>query len=144
MSALGVVEGLDVAEDGEPGFISRFECLPPDEDGNYVHPNQVLTYLLHGDLEGIYVMTGAFYGNIYSPHYTFAGQATFTWWLKGKASNWSATVKISGKMHAGYEFAGKERWKVTLCSPKKGQITVHDRFGHFDGTDYSVYTGELK
>ena len=26
----------------------------------------------------------------------------------------------------------------------KGQITIQERFGHGDGSDYTVYTGELK
>jgi hypothetical protein len=47
-------------------------------------------------------------------------------------------------MHSGYEFAGKSHWKSTLTSGMKGQITIHERFGHWDGTDYTVYTGELK
>jgi hypothetical protein len=47
-------------------------------------------------------------------------------------------------MHLGYEFAGKQGWKSTLFSGGKGQITIHDRYGHPEGGDYTVYAGQIK
>lgn len=123
---------------GDPGpFI-------PDAAGNLVISDQVLTWAVAGDLVGTYVLNATFYSNIYRPPYRIVGTATFTGTLNGKPCNWSATVRGSGKMHAGYEFAGKQRWKSTLISPMDGQITIRDRFGHEDGTDYTAYTGVIK
>jgi hypothetical protein len=117
---------------------------PPDANGNWVWPNQVITWTLHGDLEGNYVMHIIYYGKDNTPVYFFKGEATFSGTLKGKPSSWSATVKGSGIMHPGYEFAGKDHWRSALVSGMKGQITIHTRFGHNDGTDYAVYTGEVR
>jgi hypothetical protein len=117
--------------------------------GDYVMAGDWMTYLVHGDLEGTYQMDVTHYGNINSPQYRFEGDATFTGTLKVKGSPipiiWRAAVNGSGKMHAGYDFAGFQSWKSTVTTlGMKGQIAVHDRYGHGDGSDYSVYTGELK
>jgi hypothetical protein len=121
----------------------------PDASGNFVWPDQELTYNLHGDLEGTYVLTATWYGSVVSPDYTFEGQATFTGKVASRRTSWMTDVEGSGVMHDGYEFAGLQSWISTITSSAgplshmRGEITVQDRYGHGDGSDYTTYTGTL-
>ncbi len=115
--------------------------MVPYEDGMAIKMR--LTWTLDGGLVGEYTLTATWYGAS-QPRYFIRGEATFDGHLGDKLVAWSAKVTGSGKFDAGDVFAGKQHWKSTLFEGGKGQITIHDRFGHEDGSDYTVYTGELK
>ncbi len=95
---------------------------PPDAKGNWEWPNQVMTWKLHGDLEGTYVMQHHLLREgQHADVYFLKGEATFTGTFKGqKTINWSATVKGAGRMHPGYEFAGKGPLEVRSCLGHEG------------------------
>jgi hypothetical protein len=116
--------------------------------GTWVWPDNVITWMLSGDLVGTYTMFSTYSGKIGALPDRITGTATFVGTLNGRPIVWSATLKGSGKSDPAYDFAGRNYWKSTLFDGGKGQITIHQFYA--ENADplisYSdaMYWGELK
>ncbi|MHB0979209.1 MAG: hypothetical protein ACYC5Q_03865 [Thermoleophilia bacterium] len=124
----------------------------PYGDGSLLAIPGLLTYQMHGDFEGVYIID-AFW--IFDPNapgggYTIEGRATFTGTVLGRRCNWEAEVVGSGEVDLDYPgFAGAQTWVSTIVSSGtplshlRGDITVTDVYGYGPPDDFSEYEGEL-
>ena len=103
-----------------------------DENLNLIAPGHVLTWKLHGNIEGTYVMTISF---VFPPPWDFksygmVGQAVFTGEVLGKKTTWMAKLEGSGLEPNYPVFEGEETWDSTITSATRslshmrGTITI--------------------
>jgi hypothetical protein len=128
------------------------------DTGDIVSSNNILTWEMHGDLEGIYVMDLTYIQNFKNDplllHYTMTGTETFEGTLMGRRVSYRAVQVGSGDFDSPVvieplNFEGSESWESTIVSADsplshlRGVINVS---GVFDNdpevSDYS-YSGEL-
>ena len=125
--------------------------------GIAVSSNNILTWEMHGDLEGTYVMDLTYVQNLYENplHYTMTGTETFEGTLMGRRVSYRAEQVGSGLFACppfappDYNFAGIESWTSTIISPDsplshlRGVINVSGIFDfNAEVSDYT-YSGEL-
>ena len=86
-----------------------------------VMPGDVLTYKLHGDLEGTYVERITVRARLpLDPSgkgpYTLEGRATFAGTLRGKTISWAADIAGAGFIEPAYAWRGWETCVATITS----------------------------
>ncbi len=128
-----------------------------DMDGNMVSSNNILTWEMHGDLEGTYVMNLTYVQYISTDplHYTMTGTETFKGTLMGHRVSYRAEQDGSGDFASlpftppDYNFAGIESWESTIVSADsplshlRGVITVSGIFDFNAVVSDYEYSGEL-
>jgi hypothetical protein len=125
--------------------------------GIAVSSNNILTWEMHGDLEGTYVMDLTYVQNLYENplHYTMTGTETFKGTLMGhRVSYWAEQVG-SGDFASfpspppDLNFEGSESWDSTIVSADsplshlRGVITVSGIFDNDPEVSDYEYSGEL-
>jgi hypothetical protein len=130
--------------------------------GMSVSYNNILTWEMHGDLEGTYVMNLAYiqYWDLSNPTisplpYTMTGTETFEGTLMGHRVSYRAEQVGSGLFACppfappNFNFAGSESWESTIISADsplshlRGVITVSGIFDFNAGISDYEYSGEL-
>ena len=114
----------------------------------------LLTWTLHGDLEGTYVMSITYIWPLSNPAaYKFEGHATFKGTILGVKTSWTARVRGSGLMDysdpENHPFKGEESWTSTLTSSgtplshMRGSIVIRGAFDYGVSPDQYTYTGSV-
>jgi hypothetical protein len=117
------------------------------ENPNWVLPGDVLTFKLHGDIEGTYVMLVSF---IVPPPYDgkvyyFKGQALFSGKVMGEEASWATDVNGGGK-ETSPPNVGKESWDSAILSATpcmSGSISITGSFDFINNVYDYTYVGTL-
>jgi hypothetical protein len=107
-----------------------------DQDGNLYQPGNLVTWKLHGDLEGTYVQTITYVMPADSwTDYGIEGRATFEGTVLGAKTKWTANVHGSGVLDISdlenHRFKGEDSWTSTITSSEsplshmRGSIFIH-------------------
>ena len=164
-SALAAPRPLDnhepLAVTGTVEFVSWVFGDPADqyiEDGYLYWPGNVVTWQLHGDLEGIYVQNITYIWSLDYPDpnvgpYEIVGTCTFDGTVLGAETSWTADVAGSGLMDLSdlenHPFKGEDCWTSTVTSSAsplshmRGSIFIEGVFDDPWSSGPYTYTGSL-
>jgi hypothetical protein len=128
------------------------------ENGNLYSPGHVVTWQLHGSLQGTYIQTITYFWPLDSPDpnvgpYGIVGRCTFEGTILGVETRWTADVEGSGLMDLSdlenHPFKGEDSWTSALTrsasplSHMRGNILMEGVFDEPWSSGPYTYTGTL-
>jgi len=124
-----------------------------DKGGYSYWPGNMLTWKLHGDLEGTYTQTLTYISPLSNPAaYVIEGSAMFTGTILGVNTTWTACVHGAGLLDvsdpANHPFKGKDFWTSTLTGSvtpahMRGSIFIAGTYDYGVSPDHYTYAGLL-